>query len=116
MLGRECQQRPTKDLSGFNRAHNGHGQKLNGAITMRKQYIPTLLLIASLSITLMTFGCDSQGPAEKTGEKIDQSIEETKDAVEDVTDKITGEGPAEKLGEKVDETAETVKESTESQN
>lgn len=77
---------------------------------MRKQYISTLLLIASLSVTLLTFGCDSQGPAEKAGERIDQSIEKTKDAVEETTDKITGEGPVEKLGEKVDEAAKALKE------
>jgi DNA-binding transcriptional regulator GbsR (MarR family) len=63
----------------------------------------------------LNYGCDSQGPAEKAGEKIDQSIENTKDAVEQVTDTITGKGPAEELGEKIDETIEKIEESTDSQ-
>ncbi|MBA3007723.1 MAG: hypothetical protein FP810_14345 [Desulfocapsa sp.] len=70
----------------------------------------TLLFITTLALTLLTFGCDSQGPAEKSGEKIDQAIESTKDAAGDAADKITGKGPAEKVGESIDETAEKMKE------
>jgi hypothetical protein len=64
------------------------------------------LLITSLSLAVLTFGCDSQGPAEKAGEKVDQSVEDTKDALEEASDKITGKGPAEKAGEKIDEAVE----------
>lgn len=71
---------------------------------MQKKFIHTLLLITSLSLMVLTFGCESQGPAEKAGEKIDQSIENTKDALEEASNKITGKGPAEKAGEKIDET------------
>ncbi|MGB3225088.1 MAG: hypothetical protein WBB23_20010 [Desulforhopalus sp.] len=74
---------------------------------MRKNIIPTLLLIVSLSLTLLTFGCESQGPAEKAGESIDESVESTKDALEEASDKITGEGPAEEAGENIDEALET---------
>lgn len=70
---------------------------------MQKKSIHTLLLIASLSLAVLTFGCDSQGPAEKAGEKVDQTIENTKNALEEVSDKITGKGPVEKAGEKIDE-------------
>ncbi|MBU3945043.1 MAG: hypothetical protein KJ900_10670 [Proteobacteria bacterium] len=77
---------------------------------MEKNYIATLLFITTLALTLLTFGCDSQGPAEKSGEKIDQAIESTKDAAGDAADKITGKGPAEKVGESIDETAEKMKE------
>ena len=34
---------------------------------MKKKYITTLLSITTLALTLLTFGCDSQGPAEKQG-------------------------------------------------
>lgn len=70
---------------------------------MQKKIIHTLLLIAALSLAVITFGCDSQGPAETAGEKFDQTVENTKDALEEVSDKITGKGPAEKAGEKIDE-------------
>ena len=83
---------------------------------MRKEYTLTFLLIMTVSLALMTFGCKSEGPAEEVGEKIDQSIEKTKDAVEDVSDTITGKGPAEKAGEKIDEAAEAVKESVKTKN
>jgi hypothetical protein len=80
-----------------------------GAFTMQRKMIPTLLLITALSLTSLTFGCDSQGPAEKTGEKIDKSIEKTGDAMEEAADKITGKGPVEKAGEEVDEAIEKAK-------
>ncbi len=73
---------------------------------MQKKFIHSLLLITSISLAVLTFGCESQGPAEKAGEKIDKSIESTKDALEEATDKITGKGPAEKAGEKIDEALE----------
>jgi hypothetical protein len=73
---------------------------------MQKKFIHTLLLLTSLSLAVFTFGCESQGPAEKAGEKVDQSVENTKDAMEEASDKITGKGPAEKAGEKVDEAIE----------
>jgi hypothetical protein len=76
---------------------------------MQKKFINTLLLMTSLSLTILNFGCDSQGPAENAGEKVDQSVENTKDAVEEASDKITGKGPAEKAGEKVDEAIEPKK-------
>jgi hypothetical protein len=74
---------------------------------MQKKFIHTLLLITSLSLAVLTFGCESQGPAEKAGEKVDQSVEDTKDALEEASDKITGKGPAEKAGEKIDEAGES---------
>jgi hypothetical protein len=87
-----------------------------GDIVMRKKYVHTLAVLVALSITVLNYGCDSQGPAEKAGEKVDQSIEKTQDAVEQITDKITGKGPAEELGEKIDETVEKIEESTTSKN
>ena len=73
---------------------------------MKKNFL-IFLVIAAILIPLITVaGCDSKGPAEKAGEKIDQSVESVKKAVDDVGDKITGEGPAEKMGEKIDEAIE----------
>ena len=67
---------------------------------MKKKYITTLLLIPTLALTLLTFGCDSQGPAEKAGEKVDKTVEATKEAVSDAADKV---------GEDIDKAAEEVK-------
>jgi hypothetical protein len=76
---------------------------------MYRKMIPTLLFITALSLTILTFGCDSQGPVEKAGEQIDKSIEATGDAVEKAADKITGKGPLEKAGEEIDEAIEKAK-------
>jgi predicted small lipoprotein YifL len=54
-----------------------------------------LLTVCSLSIIALA-ACKKKGPAEKTGEKVDEAIESVKDAV-------NPKGPAEKAGEKVDE-------------
>lgn len=78
---------------------------------MKKNYIATLLFTTTLALTLLTFGCDSQGPTEKAGEKIDKAVESTKDAAGQAVDKLTGQGPAEKVGESIDETAEKMKKS-----
>ncbi len=83
---------------------------------MKKNYIAILLFTTTLALTLLTFGCDSQGPAEKSGEKIDNAVESTKDAAGEAADKITGQGPAEKAGESIDETAAKMKESAKPKN
>jgi hyperosmotically inducible protein len=76
----------------------------------RRTLISALLMIVALFLFLGLSGCDKEGPAEKAGEKIDQSVEEVKDAAEEAGDKLTGQGPAEELGEKIDDAAEEVKE------
>lgn len=53
-----------------------------------------LLVLIGLS-TVILIGC-SEGPAEKTGKKLDN-------AVENVQDKLQNKGPAQKAGEKLDE-------------
>lgn len=60
-----------------------------------------LLLAAGLA------ACEQKGPAEKLGEKIDQTVEKAQEKVEDVTQP---EGPMEKAGKKMDEAVEEVKE------
>jgi len=56
-----------------------------------------IIAVASL-IPILGFlpSCKEKGPAETTGEKIDEAVEEVKDAVDP-------KGPLEKAGEKVDE-------------
>ena len=58
-----------------------------------------LALTAVLEAGIFTFtatGCsENKGPAEKAGEKIDETVDKVKDAVDP-------KGPAEKTGEKID--------------
>ena len=78
---------------------------------MKKNYSATLMVVTTIALALFTFGCDSQGTAEKAGEAVDQAVESTQDAAGEVADKITGQGPAEEAGESIDETAEEMGES-----
>ena len=54
------------------------------------------MTVCSMSIIAAFASCKKKGPAEKTGEKMDEAIENVKDAIDP-------KGPAEKAGEKVDE-------------
>lgn len=65
------------------------------------------LLSAGLLIAAGLVACEQKGPAEKAGEKIDQTVENAKEKVEDAT---KPEGPMEKAGKKIDETVENAKE------
>jgi hypothetical protein len=57
------------------------------------------LLTAALASPMLS-ACGKKGDAEKAGEKVDEAIEDTKDAAEDAVDK---DGPVEDAGEKVDD-------------
>lgn len=48
-------------------------------------------------------GCETEGPAEKAGEKIDQDVQKAQDALDP-------RGPAEKLGDKIDQGVQDAKE------
>ncbi|WP_068803420.1 hypothetical protein [Immundisolibacter cernigliae] len=63
------------------------------------------LIILSALACLALAGCSEKGPAEEAGEKVDQAVEQAKDAVEDAGQ----QGPAEEAGEKIDETVEDMK-------
>jgi len=69
------------------------------------------LLIGLMTISL--WACEKKGPAEKTGEKIDQAAEETKEGMEEageaVKEKLDPQGPAEEAGEKIDEATDPAK-------
>lgn len=43
------------------------------------------ILLGTLMVALP--GCEKQGPLEKAGEKIDDKVEETGEAIEDATDR-----------------------------
>lgn len=66
-----------------------------------------LTLSAGLLIAAGLFACEQKGPAEKAGEKIDETVEKAKDKVEDVT---KPEGPMERAGKKIDEAVDRTKE------
>lgn len=47
----------------------------------------TILSVLSILFALILVGCDApKGPAEKAGERIDESIEDTKDAIDDAVE------------------------------
>ena len=66
------------------------------------------ILFVTLLIATGLFACEKKGTAEKVGEKIDKTVEQAKDKVQDV---VKPEGPMEKTGKKIDETVESAKES-----
>lgn len=61
---------------------------LNRATTPRaaRPRIAALLALVMLGATGLA-ACDSEGPAERLGENIDNAVEETGDAIENATDK-----------------------------
>jgi hypothetical protein len=65
------------------------------------------VLSAGLLIAAGLFACEQKGPAEKVGEKIDQTVEEAQKKIEDAT---KPEGPMEKAGKKIDEAVEDTRE------
>ncbi len=54
------------------------------------------MIVLSLSIFAFT-ACESKGPAEKAGEKIDQAVEETSDKAKEATEAVKDK--AEEVGE-----------------
>ena len=44
-----------------------------------------IIVVALSAVAIATSACPEKGPVEKAGEKIDDAIEETKDAAEDAT-------------------------------
>jgi hypothetical protein len=57
----------------------------------------SLIGIALLMGAVVLTGCD-QGPAQKTGSKIDRAL-----------DRLSGKGPVEKAGERIDKAVEELK-------
>ncbi len=63
-----------------------------------------LIILSALAFFALA-GCSEKGPAEQAGEKVDQAVENVRDAVEDAGQ----QGPAEQMGEKVDKAIEGAK-------
>jgi hyperosmotically inducible protein len=61
------------------------------------------MLVLILSIVAFT-ACESKGPAEKAGEKIDEAVQKTTDKAEEITDAVK---------DKAEEAGKEVKKSTE---
>jgi hypothetical protein len=64
-----------------------------------RRFIPLFLIAIALGAICLT-ACGKRTDAEKAGEKIDDSVEDTKDGAKDLFDK---DGPAENAGEKIDD-------------
>ncbi len=62
-----------------------------------KTNLTTTVRLASLllGVVVLSAGCESKGPAERAGERVDQGVQGVKDA-------ISPPGPAEKAGRAVD--------------
>lgn len=63
----------------------------------------TILMIPVLFFGLMTVGCESEGPAEKAGRKIDETMEKTGKKIDEATDAA---------GRKLEDVGDTVREKT----
>ncbi len=64
-----------------------------------------LTLLSLLSLAFV--GCQTEGPAEKAGKKIDESIQNLKEKAHEM---MEDQGPAEKTGEKIDKGIDSIKE------
>jgi predicted small lipoprotein YifL len=53
-------------------------------------------------------GCEQEGPAEKAGERIDEAVEQTQDAIDDAGQQGTMERMGEKLDQSMEEAGEAV--------
>jgi hypothetical protein len=65
----------------------------------------TTALVFSLAVAVggvLLSSCEREGPAERTGEKIDESVNKMKE-------KLDPSGPAEKAGKKIDDAVDDVK-------
>ncbi|HKJ15935.1 MAG TPA: hypothetical protein VJ984_01125, partial [Xanthomonadales bacterium] len=52
----------------------------------KEMIIRTILLALMLTGTVISAGCERDGPAERAGESIDEAVDEAADAVEDACD------------------------------
>ncbi|MFO7765621.1 MAG: hypothetical protein R6V33_04255 [Pelovirga sp.] len=75
-----------------------------------KILIRLVIFAVVMTLSVMLVSCREKGPAEKAGEAIDQTIQDTKESVEDTVDP---DGPVEEAGEEIDEAIETTKEEVE---
>ena len=70
-----------------------------------KKMIVLISFLALLGIG--TLGCEQEGPAEKAGKKVDETIEKADEKMEEAGEKV--DDLKEKSGEKLEETGEKLK-------
>jgi hypothetical protein len=70
-----------------------------------------LLVICSLLLVFSFTACKKEGPAERAGEKIDETVEKAGEKMEEAGEEM--KETSEKAGEKIEEAGEEVKEATE---
>jgi len=61
------------------------------------------IMVLILSISVFT-ACESKGPAEKAGEKVDEAVQKTTDKAKEVTETVKDK--AEEVGEEVKKSTE----------
>ncbi len=67
--------------------------------------IKKIITITVLSLSIVAFsGCESKGPVEKAGEKIDEAVQKTTDKVEEATEAVKEK--AEEVGNAVKKTTQ----------
>jgi ElaB/YqjD/DUF883 family membrane-anchored ribosome-binding protein len=66
----------------------------------------TLILLLSLLALFAFSACESEGPAEQAGEKIDSAVEKAQEGLEEAGDAI--KDTAEEAGEKIEEAGDKV--------
>ena len=71
---------------GCQLTRQAHNSVLMSVIMGSMKIIRNVMVVLALSlIALATTACPEKGPAEKAGEKIDDAIDKTKDAVKEPT-------------------------------
>ena len=75
---------------------------------MRKLLKSFTLLLCSLGLAMVLQSCEDQGPAEKTGAKVDSMLEKTQEKLQEAGDKVSevvekGGEEIEKAGKKLQE-------------
>jgi hypothetical protein len=65
-------------------------------------------IAAAFFLSLVLAGCDREGPAERAGERIDQSMERAGEKLDEAGDEV--EQAARNAGEKLEEAGEEIKE------
>lgn len=68
--------------------------------TIKSGLLATITLVSLLAVS----ACEEQGPAEKTGEKVDNAVENLKDKYDEQT-----KGPMERTGQAIDESVDATK-------
>lgn len=75
---------------------------------MKKMLKNLALILCVLGLSFVLQACEQEGPAEKTGEKVDKMMEDTQKSLKEAGDKMGD--MVEQGGEKLEETGEKMQE------